>query len=257
MLSWYVYPLAVLAGFAAGFINTLAGSGSLITLPLLIFMGLPANVANGTNRVGVLLQTAAGVEGFRRQGVLHVRSALWLALPAVLGSILGARIAVNLDERTMERVIGVIMLIMLVVILVRPQQWLEGHPGARIEGLDWKQFILFFAIGVYGGFIQAGVGIFLLAGLVLGSGFDLVRANGVKNLIVFIFTFFALAVFVLNGQVVWSLGLIVSVGQVAGAWFGAHFAVEKGAVWVRRLLIVVIVVSIVRLLGVNEWIVRL
>lgn len=257
MLAWYVYPLAILAGFAAGFINTLAGSGSLITLPLLIFMGLPANVANGTNRVGVVLQTIAGVEGFRRKGVLHVPSALWLAVPSVLGSIVGAWIAVDLDERTMERTIGVIMLIMLVVILVRPDRWLEGHAGARIERLDWKQFILFFAIGVYGGFIQAGVGIFLLSGLVLGAGFDLVRANGVKNLIVLLFTLFALVVFVFNGQVVWSLGLLIAVGQVAGAWFAAHFAVEKGAIWVRRLLIAVIVVSVVQLLGISEWMVRL
>lgn len=257
MLAWYVYPLAILAGFAAGFINTLAGSGSLITLPLLIFMGLPANVANGTNRVGILLQTVAGVEGFRRRGVLPVQSALWLALPSVLGSIVGARIAVDLDERTMERAIGVVMLIMLVVILARPQRWLEGHAGARITGFDWKQFVLFFAIGIYGGFIQAGVGIFLLAGLVLGAGFDLVRANGVKNLIVLIFTLFALLVFVFNGQVAWSVGLIVAVGQIAGAWFAARFAVAKGAVWVRRLLIAVIVVSVVQLLGIGEWFARL
>lgn len=251
MLPWYVYPLAIVAGFIAGFINTLAGSGSLVTLPMLIFMGLPANVANATNRVGVVLQTIAGVEGFRRQGVLHIRSALWLAIPSVLGSIVGALIAVDLDERTMERVIGVIMLIMLVVILARPARWLEGHPSARVEGLSWKQFLLFFAIGVYGGFIQAGVGIFLLAGLVLGAGFDLVWANGVKNLIVLLFTIFALAVFVLNDQVVWSLGLILAAGQMAGAWFAARFAVKKGAVWVRRLLIAVIVISIVQLLDIG------
>jgi uncharacterized protein len=255
-LAWYIYLAVIGAGFIAGFINTLAGSGSLVTLPLLIFIGLPANVANGTNRVGVLLQSLVGVGSFYRQRVLDLRGGLALVTPAIVGAVVGAQIAVNLNETVMRRTIGALMVAMLVVILVRPRRWLEGRPeAARRPG--WKQWLTFFAIGVYGGFIQAGVGIFLLAGLVLGAGYDLVRANAVKVLIVLGFTIFALAVFVLNRQVEWQIGLILAVGNMLGAWVGARTAVKRGAVFVRWLLIAVVAVSAAQLLGVFEMLVGL
>ncbi len=126
-LEWYTYLAVIAAGFGAGFINTLAGSGSLITLPLLIFLGLPANVANGTNRVGVLFQNIISTESFRRQQVLDARGAWLLGLPAIVGSIIGAKIAVDLDEALMRQVIGVLMIVMLVVIIIRPKRWLLGE----------------------------------------------------------------------------------------------------------------------------------
>lgn len=256
-MAWYLYPAIVGAGFLAGFINTLAGSGSLVTLPLLIFAGLPANVANGTNRVAILLQNVVGASSFRRSGVLDLRGALMLGVPAIAGSVVGAQIAVNLDELLMRRTIGVIMVVMLFVILLRPQRWLDGE----LQQLDgWPRLIhllIFFAIGMYGGFIQAGVGIFLLAGLVLGVGYDLVKANAVKIGIVLLFTISALIVFLRNGQVDWGVGLILSLGNMAGAWVAARVAVTRGAVWVRRLLIAVVVVSAANLLGVFDLLGRL
>lgn len=256
-MAWYLYLAVVAAGFAAGFINTLAGSGSLITLPLLIFLGLPANVANGTNRVGILLQNAVAVSSFRRQKVLDLRGGLMLSAPAVLGSILGAQIAVNLDEQTMRRTIGALMVVMLILMLARPNRWLEGRTQMISQRPAWTQLLVFFAIGMYGGFIQAGVGIFLLAGLVLGAGYDLVRANAVKNFIVLLFTVSALMVFLLNDQVVWSVGLIMGLGSMLGAWVAARMAVERGAAFVRWVVIVVVVVSSAELLGVFDWVARL
>ena len=248
-LDWYIYPAMIGAGFIAGFINTLAGSGSLVTLPLLIFLGLPANVANGTNRVGVLFQNVVAVGSFHNQNVLDWRRGLILSIPAIIGSIIGAQIAVNLDETMMRRTIGALMVVMLIVILVRPRRWLVGRPELADKPFGWPQWLIFFAIGVYGGFIQAGVGIFLLAGLVLSAGYDLVRANAVKVLIVLVFTVSALAVFLFNQQVVWTIGLIVAVGQMAGAWVAARMAVKRGAVFVRWLLIAVVAVSAAQLLG--------
>jgi uncharacterized membrane protein YfcA len=256
-LAWYLYLAIVGAGFVAGFINTLAGSGSLVTLPLLIFIGLPANVANGTNRVAILLQNVVGVSSFRRQKVLDLRGGLMLAIPAIVGSVVGAQIAVNLDEEMMRQTIGALMVVMLVVILIRPKRWLEGRPEARSHRLGWKEGLIFFAIGVYGGFIQAGVGIFLLAGLVLGTGYDLVRANAVKVLIVLCFTVFALGVFIINKQVVWGVGLILAVGNMLGAWVAARMAVERGAKFVRWLLIAVVAVSAAKLLGLFDLVIGL
>lgn len=251
-MEWYLYIAVVGAGFLAGFINTLAGSGSLITLPLLIFVGFPANVANGTNRVAILLQNVVGVSSFRQQGMLSFRRGLVLAIPAALGAIVGARVAVNLDEEMMRHVIGALMLVMLIVVLVRPKRWLEGRAEADSERSTWAQFVVFFAIGAYGGFIQAGVGIFLLAGLVLGAGYDLVRANAVKLLIVLCFTIFALAVFVLNDQVDWLVGFVLAVGNMSGAWVASRMAVKRGARFVRWLLIAVLVISASVLLGVVD-----
>jgi uncharacterized membrane protein YfcA len=248
-LAWYLYLAVIAAGFVAGFINTLAGSGSLVTLPLLIFLGLPVNVANGTNRVAILLQNVVGVSSFRQQKVLDVRGGLILSVPAIVGSILGAQIAVNLNEQLMRRTIGVLMVVMLVVILIRPKRWLEGRRETQNHRPGWSQLLIFFAIGVYGGFIQAGVGIFLLAGLVLGAGYDLVRANAVKVLIVLCFTVSALAVFLIHRQVVWSTGLILAVGNMLGAWVAARMAVERGAAFVRWVLILVVALSGAKLMG--------
>lgn len=251
-MEWYLYLAVIAAGFGAGFINTLAGSGSLITLPLLIFMGLPANVANGTNRVGVLFQNVVAVNSFHRREMLDVRGGLLLAAPAIVGSIIGAQIAVNLDEELMRRTIGALMVAMLVVILIRPNRWLMGRPEALKGRPGVGQMLTFFAIGIYGGFIQAGVGIFLLAGLVLIVGYDLVRANAVKVLIVLCFTISALAVFVLNNQVNWGVGILLATGNAVGGWVAARLAVERGAVFVRWLLIAVVAVAAANLLGLFE-----
>jgi uncharacterized membrane protein YfcA len=112
--------------------------------------------------------------------------------------------------------------------------------------------IVFFAIGVYGGFIQAGVGIFLLAGLVLSAGYDLVRANAVKLLIVLIYTAFALAVFVLNDQVNWIVGLVLAIGNMLGALVASRMAVKRGAGFVRVLLMAVIIISALEFLGIRQ-----
>lgn len=229
-------------GVIAGFINTLAGSGSLLTLPVLILLGLPANVANGTNRVGVLFQNVVAVATFKSSGTLALRDAWLLVVPSVVGSVIGAVLAVDLDEALLRRIIGVLMLVMLVVMLVKPERWIAEHAQARKPRL-WLEAPLFFVIGVYGGFVQAGVGIFLLAGLVLGAGYNVVGANAMKNLIVLVFTAAALVVFIANDQVQWTLGLLLAAGQSLGAWAAARVALKRGARFVRMFVILIISLS--------------
>lgn len=256
-MAWYLYLLAVSAGFLAGIINTVAGSGSLITLPVLIFLGLPATVANGTNRIGVILQNSVAGLSFSRSKVLDLRGALILSLPAILGSLLGAQIAVNLNEEVMERVIGAVMVIMLFVIWLRPQRWLEGKRLSLDGPINIAQVVSMFAIGVYGGFIQAGVGIFLLAALVLSIGYDLVRANAVKIVIILVFTLFSLLVFARNDQVDWGIGVLLGLGNMLGAWVAARLTVKRGALWVRQLLLATVAFSAAYLLGVFDWLASL
>jgi len=234
------------AGFVAGFINTLAGSGSLLTLPLLIVLGLPANVANGTNRVGVLLQNIVGVATFHRRGVLDLTGSWKLVVPAVIGGVVGAELAVDLDEALLRRVIGVLLLVLLAVMLLKPERWIAEH-AVRREPRLYVEVPLFFLIGVYGGFIQVSVGLFLLAGLVLGAGYNLIGANAMKNLLALLFTAAALVVFMVNDQVQWTLGLMLGAGQAVGAWVAARVAIERGAKFVRYTVIVIVVLSAIAL----------
>jgi uncharacterized membrane protein YfcA len=229
-------------GFVAGFINTLAGSGSLLTLPILILLGLPANLANGTNRVGVLLQNIVAVATFRSRGALPLAGSWKLIVPSVVGSVIGAELAVDLDETLLRQTIGVLMIVLIVVMLLKPERWIAEHAAPREPRL-LVEVPLFFAIGVYGGFLQVSVGLFLLAGLVLGAGYNLVGANALKNLIVLVFTAAALVVFVLNDQVQWLLGLLLGAGQAFGAWVAVHFAVKRGAEFVRFAVVVIAVAS--------------
>lgn len=247
-LEWYQYLLIVGAGLIAGFINTLAGSGSLLTLPLLIFIGLPPNVANGTNRIAIMLQSLVGSMGFRKQGSLDLRAGLILGIPSVIGSVAGALIALALNSKAMERAVGILLIFMFFVVLFKPEAWLKGKGGKGLGGSVWMNIIVFFLIGVYGGFIQAGVGFFLLAGLVLGTGLDLVRANAIKNFLVFLYTPFALAVYMIGQQVDYRAGLILSVGSMAGAWLGTRSAVTWGPAFVRYVLLVAVLVSALQLM---------
>ncbi len=247
-LAWYKILAVIGIGLVAGFINTLAGSGSLLTLPLLMFMGLPANVANGTNRIAILLQNVVGVSSFRQQKVLDFREGLKIGIPAVIGSVLGARIAIHFNDAVMERVIGGLLIGMFVLIIFRPDRWLKGREGQPPMN-PYIQALIFFLIGIYGGFIQAGVGFFLLGGLVLGAGYELVRANALKVFIVLLYTPFALAVFILNEDVNYVFGLILAVGNMLGAFLGARVAVRWGAPAVRIFLLMALFFASLKLLG--------
>lgn len=255
-LSWYIYPLVLLAGVTAGGMNALAGSGSLVTLPALVWLGLPSTIANGTNRVGIVVQCLIGVETFRQGDELDLEGTHWLIGPAALGALVGAWIATRLDAAQTDMVIGVVMIGMLGVLLADPQTWLRETTETFEGRPPWWLLGLLFVVGIYGGFIQAGVGVLMLATLVLGAGYEVVEANAVKLLIALVFTSGALAVFLYNGRVNWAYGALLAVGQGTGAWLGARFAVEsdEAARWIRRLLIGIVTFAALEFFGVWNWI---
>ncbi len=248
-MSFTVLPnvLVLLAGACAGFVNVVAGGGSLISLPALIFLGLPPGIANGTNRVAILAQNLVAVQTYRAQGVGDYRRAVLLALPAMLGSIAGAWLATRIDETIFKRVIGAILLAMMVLFLTRPQHWLEQKTSARKHPM-WVSMLAFGLLGVYGGFIQAGIGVMLLGALVLIEGQDLVSANAAKVTIVLLYTLVALAIFAGTANVHWRLGLVLACGNMVGAYLGARAAVNRGAPWIFRILLVVLTLSGLKLL---------
>ncbi|MBN1951632.1 MAG: sulfite exporter TauE/SafE family protein [Bacteroidales bacterium] len=246
-MEWYLYLATVGIGLLAGFLNTLAGGGSAISLPFLIFLGLDANLANGTNRIAILLQNAVGSASFHQKKVLDHKKALPLAVASILGAIFGALIAVNLNEVLMRRIIGTVLIGMLFLVIFKPDIWIKSQAGKEGPKHRILSFIIFFFIGAYGGFIQVGIGFFLLAGLVLSERLDLLRSNAIKVFLVLAYTPLALLIFILNDQVDYKIGLILAVGNMLGAWFGSKVAVSWGPKFVRWVLIVALVGSSVRL----------
>ncbi|MGH7600395.1 MAG: sulfite exporter TauE/SafE family protein [bacterium] len=241
--------LAILfvAGAISGFINILAGGGSLLTLPILIFLGLPAATANGTNRISILIQSLAGVAGFHQLNVFPWRAGLLAAIPALIGAIIGANLAIDISDTLFKQILAGLMIAMLVLIIFDPNRRLREN-RRPITGMRRLWFALgFFGVGLFGGFIQAGVG-FLIITLMLLAGFDLVATNAVKVLVTTIFTIAALAVFVLYGEVDYLLGTSLGLGSAAGAWLGTRFAVRKGHVWIRAFVIVMVLIFSAKLL---------
>ena len=248
-MTWLTVAALIVSGVFVGFINTLAGGGTIISLSLFMFLGLPANIANGTNRVAVILQNLTSAYEFRRKKVLDFKKANKLAIPTMLGAILGAQIASDINEAVFRKAIGVVMIVMMYFILTKPSQWLKGTEALLEKPVSWIQILIFFVIGVYGGFVQVGVGYFILAGVVLGAGYNLVKANAIKVWIVLLYTPLALIVFILNDQVRWDYGLIHAIGNIIGAFVASRFAVSWGVNFVRWVVIVVIVIFSSDLLG--------
>lgn len=248
-MEWY-FVLALLGtGLVAGFINTTAGGGSMLALPLLMFTGLPANVANGTLRVAILFQNIVGVSTFRQKKILDFKTDYRLVLPALLGSVAGASVAVEINVLLLEKIIAGLMVAMLLLVVLKPDGWVAEKAGNINSKPTVFQYFIFVLIGFYGGFIQMGVGFFLLAGLVLGCGHNLVKANAVKVFIVLIYTIFTIGIFMFHDQVNWLAGLVLAVGNMAGAWLGVHFTIKGGAKYVRYVLILALVIVILNLFG--------
>jgi uncharacterized membrane protein YfcA len=249
MMNPYVWqiPALALVGVLAGFLNVLAGGGSLLTLPLLIFFGLPAAVANGTNRIAIFCQNIFAITGFKRQGVFPIRLAMLCIPPALIGSYFGARMAISVDEMLFRRLLALIMVGVLLFMVMDPMKRLQ-RPEATMTPVRLVVLVVsFFGVGIYGGFVQAGVGFLIISGLLI-HGLDLVRINAVKVLVIFAFTAVALAVFVMNGQVDYVLGLALAAGNSLGGWFASHMAVKKGHEWIKRFVIITVLAFALRLL---------
>lgn len=238
--------LLVLAGIVGGFINTLAGGGSLLTIPALLFLGVPAQVANGTNRVAILFQNAVSTWRFHKKGAIDRKQAVAVAIPGLLGAILGAVIAVEIPPEVFDYALGIVLILVLITLFI-PRSFLEEIATRAMPA--WLRPVLFFAIGTYGGFIQAGVGFLLISGIVVTLGLDLVKTNALKVVVILVQTFVALIVFALYGSVIWLAGLLLAIGTTTGAWLGVQFAVTRGAKAVRWIVVLAAVISALRLFG--------
>lgn len=236
----------VAIGGIAGFINVLSAGGSMLTLPLLMFLGLPPQMANGTNRVSIVLQSVMAVGSFFRAGAREIGISLRLSIPAVAGSLIGAWLALQVPDVVFEAVLVTVMVAASIMMLL-PQPRLETRALTR-ERLTPAVYLAMFAIGVYGGFIQVGVGVLFIVVLYRMLKIDLAQVNVFKVFIILIYTLPALVLFMLDDQVRWGYGLLLAVGSMAGAWLGVKVNMgPRGAQWVKGLTLVVIAAIILRL----------
>lgn len=235
-------------GVIAGFININAGGGSTLTLPALIFLGLDATVANGTNRIAILLQNVSAVYSFKKENYHHFNVSWKLSLLTLPGAVIGAVVAVNVSGELFEKILALIM-IGIIISMIIPGKKLKLIDNSEGE-LSWKVYLAMFGIGFYGGFIQVGVGFLLMAALHYIMKLNLVYVNMHKVFIVLIYTIPALAIFVFSGNVNWQFGLALAAGNMTGAWLGVKFSVKGGEKYIKGVLIVAVGIMSLKLLGV-------
>jgi uncharacterized membrane protein YfcA len=243
------YTALFVIGFVAAVINVIAAGGSFLTLPLLLFLGVPATVANGTNRVGVLSQNISAVLGFHRHRVLPVNWALKVSVPAVVGAAIGVWAALNVPDIAFRRILSMVMLAMTLGTLLHKSLKGASRPEPQ-RPWHWTMVGGFFLTGLYGGFLQAGVGFLLLAVTSL-AGLDLVRGNAVKVFTVMLLTTLSLAVFAGTGHVDWPAGIALGLGNLLGGMVGVRVAVLKGHKWLEHVVTVTVVIFAI-LLWVTE-----
>ena len=259
METWHYFLLAGL-GIVAGTLNVLAGGGSLLTLPALVFLGLDGPVANGTNRVAILAQNITAIGGFRARGFSDFKLSLSLSLAALPGAICGAWLGTMVRGELFNRILGIILIVVLVYMAIERRRKKAGSTSTTEkpetgEVLGNRRLILghlcLVGVGFYGGFIQAGVGFLLMAALHQVMGMDLVRVNMHKVFIVGVFTLAALIVFAVRGQVLWIPGLALAVGNSIGGWIGSQISVKKGEGWIRGALYLALIAMALKLLWPN------
>ena len=240
-----------LVGVLAGFLNVLAGGGSLVSVPVMVFMGVPGAVANGTNRIAILAQNLSAIMTFTRRGYRDFRLSLSLTACAIPGAIAGALVGVQLDGPWFNRILAVVMIAVMLI--------MHFDPGTRERKADhqpdrqqlWRGHLLMVVAGFWGGFIQIGVGFILMPILNRVMGFDLVRTNMHKVVIVAGYTVVALAVFATQLSILWGVGLVLALGMAVGGFLGAHFTISRGEKLIRLVLNLVLIVFIIKLLTGN------
>lgn len=231
-------------GLLAGVINSMAGGGSLLTVPLLSLAGVEGLAANGTNRVAVLIQTLASGVGYHQGGQRPYRETARLLPPALVGGLVGALLVSQLNDELFEKIFGFLMIPLLILALWKPKAETSTEPWPR-----WVEIVVFLGLGFYAGAIQAGVGLLLLL-MLARSGYDLVTGNAIKTLLVIAITaLVALPVFLLDGQIRWLPALVLSAGSATGGYVGARVAVGGGERVIKPVLVVAVLGLAGRMVG--------
>jgi hypothetical protein len=233
-------------GIVAGVLNVMAGGGSAITLPMLIFLGLDSPLANGTNRLAVFIQCLATIISFKGEKYSDFRTSIRLAACALPGAIMGAVVAVKMDSLVFQKVLGIFILVMVATVLFPKSAKNEKRIGETSGG--WLIYPVMLVIGFIGGLHQVGIGFFMIAALSHLMNMDLVRINMHKAAVFFIYTIPAMVVFAMTGNIDWTLGFVLAAGNATGGWWAAKISVRRGEKVIRVVLVIAMVIMAIKLL---------
>lgn len=215
--------------------------------------GMPASIANATNRIAIFLQNSVATISYKQQKVYTWKEGLRFAIPATFGSIVGSSFAVNIDDKLFERILGIVLIGLVISMLLKSSTWTEGKVKKMTKKNKAIEWTIFFAIGAYGGFIQIGVGFMILAGCVLNGGLNIVKANAVKLFIVLCYTSISLAVFIYHDMINWHVGLTLALGNMTGAIIASRFIVSWGPKVMRYIVLVILFAVSMKFLGIIDW----
>lgn len=245
-----MFDLIVLfgVGVLCGGVNTVAGGGSLLSLPILIFLGVPPLIANATNRVGIVMQNVFAITGFHQKGVNLIRFSLPLGISSIVGAYVGAKFSLELSDSQFKLVLALVMMGVILISLWNPAKRFAAFES-RESGKYWVlSTISFFFVGVYGGFIQAGVGFLSISATMMINRFDLVKANCVKVTVALFYAFTSVIVFASYDMIWWRYGIALGFGTALGGWLMSRHSVLKGHAWIQKVVLILAGVMAFRLL---------
>lgn len=245
------YLILAVGGYVAGSMNALAGFGSIITLSILMdVLGLPPNIANGTNRVNIFFNGLGALIGFHKNDKLDYQRGVPIIVITIVGAIAGILVATQIDNERFRYLFRYIIVALFFVILVNPRRWLHESPDPRNQKL-WQLILIYLPIGFYGGFIQMGMGLIFLAASVLVGKFRLIESNAIKVVAIFLYTIISIAIFQYHGMIDWQAGVSLGVSTFLGGYVTAHYAsrYHNASLWAYRLLVVIVLVVILRTFG--------
>ena len=249
-LTWISIIILICSGILVGFINTLAGGGTVISLSVFMFFGLPPLVANGTNRIAIIFQNATAVAYFQKNKLIDWQKIFRFAVPVITGSLTGAAIAGVISNKLFLYIFAGVVILFGIAMLFNPDRFIHEKKDLVKRKVSVLQYFIYFLIGIYGGFVHVGIGYMFLAALVLMNGYDLLKANVFKNVLVLCYVPFSVFVFALQGNICWTYGLVHAIGNIIGAWLAARLAIKKGAPFIRYIMLILIVIVILQMFGI-------
>ena len=245
-MDWHIVVALLISGTLVGIINTLAGGGSIITMTMFMAFGLPINIANGTNRIAVLMQNLAATVTFIRKKSFNINHGLLLSIPVIIGNIAGSFVASYINEWVFKICFGIILLVIMIYLLCDSYIKLkEGH-NLQIKPLH---YLWFFLIGFYGGYIYIGIGYLILAVTLWVMRMDLVTANAIKGFVILLATPFSLAVFMIMGNVDYKFGLIHGLGNMIGSFIASHYMAGWGKSFIKIFMAIIVAICFADLIG--------
>jgi uncharacterized membrane protein YfcA len=240
------YAIIIVVGFGAAFLNTVGGGGSLFSVPILTFLGLPITTANATSRVALLFQNIFAVGGFKSKGVeLPWPYSLYLGLASLGGGLIGSLLASQVPDEIFKKIFVGVMIGAVAMIIFDPFK--SNGQEKLTPPRQWLGAFFFFFIGIYGGFVQAGIGFLVIAVLSMVNNLSLVKSNYVKVFAAIVYTAVSVIVFALEGKIIWTIGFVLAIGHAFGGWYASRWSVDKGEIWIKRVMIISVLAMAVKL----------